>query len=99
MAALVGSLGLEKVFKKEFEMKTIKYAKPCKFDHLGRSGPMRAHGISVDSLEGEIILEAVHSRGHSSSAIIMVALDSIPELIAELQDVEFMCRRIAQMRR
>ncbi len=69
-------------------MKEIKYAKPCKFDHRGRNGAMLAHGIAVTNFNEEVILEPITSRGKSSSAIIMVAKDSLPELIAELIAIE-----------
>ena len=68
-------------------MKEIKYAEPCRFDHRGRNGSMLAHGIAVTDFDQEVILEPITSRGKSSSAIIMVAKDSLPELIAELQDI------------
>lgn len=69
-------------------MKEIKYAKPCRFDNRGRNGSMQAHGIAVTDFDQEVIFEAINSRGKSNSAIIMVAKDSLPELIAELIAIE-----------
>ena len=80
-------------------MKHIKYAKPCHFHNYGRNGHMKAHGIAVDDVDGEVVLEPINSRGRSSSACIMVAKDSLPELIAELQDVEAKLQHIANLKK
>ncbi len=69
-------------------MKEIKYAKPCHFHNRGRNGYMKAHGISVDHFNGEVVLEPINSRGRSTSSCIMVPKDSLPELINALIEVE-----------
>lgn len=64
----------------------IRFKVPPRFDHKGRNGYLKAGGVVVTDVGGEIFIEPLNGRGDlSEAARLVVPKEHLPDLIAALE--------------